>query len=78
MAGTFFGKSYRYRTPKDGVKTIGVCEVAGGAWQVCWVSEDSRRHMIKSRGLPVMTKPEPLQGYFETWASLHKLEEVPG
>jgi hypothetical protein len=76
MSTPFHGTAYRYLTPKDGEKIIGVCQVMGGLWQVCWVGEDSRRHPIKSRGLPVMSKPETLQGYLETWASLHKLEEV--
>lgn len=72
----FHGTAYRYRTPKDGEKTIGVCEILGGVWRVCWVGEDSRRHPIKSKGLPVMTKPETLQSSLDQWAALHKLEEV--
>ena len=76
MAGPFHGKAYRYMTPKDGEKFIGVCAIANGLWQVCWVDECSRRHPIKSKGLPVMTKPETLQGCLDQWAALHKLEEL--
>lgn len=73
----FHGTAYRYMTPKDGEQTIGVCQqFLGGPWTVCWFGEKGR-HQIKSKGLPVMTKPETLQTYLDQWAALHKLEEVP-
>lgn len=73
----FYGRTYRYHTPRDGVRTIGVCLGLGSdIYLVAWVSETGARKRVKTARLPVISDPAKLQAYLDAWAAKRKLEKV--
>lgn len=76
MDGRFYGLCYAYQTPNDGLKTIGVTEVLGGMYAVCWVTDNGSKKRIRSVNLPVLDDPKSVQALLDRWAAIRALEEV--
>lgn len=72
----FHGTRYWYPTPDDLLRHIGVCQVLGGAWAVCWVKENGARVRVKSSNLPVLADPDAAQRRLDEWAVKRGLEVV--
>lgn len=72
----FHGKTYQYPTPGHGPQTIGVCQVLGGVWAVCWVNHHGSRVRVKTSSLPVLADPAAAQRRLDEWAVQRKLREV--
>lgn len=77
MDGRFYGRCYTYPTPNNGEQTIGVTEVLGGLFAVCWVTDGGAKRRIKTPHLPVMKSPDAVQRDLDGWAAARKLREVP-
>ena len=71
----FHGRTYIWNTANNGPQRIGVCQVLGEQWAVCWVSNTGGRHRIKTARLPVVELPDYLQALFERWAGQRSLRE---
>ena len=74
----FHGRVYRYSTPSDGLRVIGVCRVLGDNYAVCWVRDNGTLKRVKSVSLPVIDNPKDLQDLLDTWAVMRRLKEVSG
>lgn len=72
----FHGQRYWYPTPGHGLKQIGVCQVLGGVWAVCWINQHGSRVRVKSSNLPVLADPDAAQRRLDEWATARKLREV--
>ncbi|MEB3167882.1 MAG: hypothetical protein VKK97_04030, partial [Synechococcaceae cyanobacterium] len=73
--GEFHGKRYWYPTPGHGLQKIGVCQVLGGVWAVCWINHHGSRVRVKTSNLPVLASPDLAQRYLDEWAAKRKLKE---
>jgi hypothetical protein len=76
MDGRFCGQCYTYPTPNNGEQTIGVTEVLGGLFAVCWVTDSGAKRRIKSSQLPVLASLDAVQRNLDAWAVARKLREV--
>ena len=72
----FHGQRYWYPTPGHGLKQIGVTQVLGEVWAVCWVNHHGSRVRVKSSNLPVLADPDAAQRRLDEWAVSRKLREV--
>ncbi len=75
--GEFYGRTYQYCTPNDGIQVIGVAHRSGGVYHAIWVSTGGStwRRVVSSR-LPLGEDPETLQGQLDEWAAQRNLIEV--
>jgi hypothetical protein len=71
----FHGKAYRYPTG-EGERAIGVCEVLGGMYAVCYMRPNGSLVRIKIRQLPTLPRADRLQQLLDQWAALCKLPQV--
>ncbi|MDA8428911.1 MAG: hypothetical protein M0T70_06605 [Geobacteraceae bacterium] len=74
---TFHGKTYRYPTGSNGVRTIGVCLGLGSdIYIVAWIADSGGKRRVKTARLPAIVNPDRLQELLDVWAKERKLEEV--
>jgi hypothetical protein len=73
----FFGKTYLFPTPNNGLQMIGVAQGLGDATCiVAYKAPSGARRRIKSNRLPAMSDPARLQAHLDIWAAQRKLQEV--
>jgi hypothetical protein len=73
----FYGRTYYYPTPSDGLQVIGVCQGLGGVWIVGYQrpgTGSTRR--INTPHLPPMKDMLQLQGKLDAWAAFRKIKAV--
>lgn len=75
MNGFFFGMTYAYPTPNNGICEIGVCP-ADRTWVVAWMGSNNRMNKVKTPHLPCHHSPEMLQGMLDAWAGKRGLDPV--
>ena len=73
----FFGRTYLFPTPNNGLQMIGVAQGLGDATCiVAYKAASGARRRIKSNRLPPMADPAKLQAHLDIWAAQRKLQEV--
>jgi hypothetical protein len=76
QSNEFFGPTYAYPTPDDGVREIGVIEGLGDVWIVAWLTDRGSRRRVKTHHLPPMKDPAKLQASLDAWADRRGLDSV--
>ena len=62
----FFGPTYWYPTPNDGIQEIGVTRGLGDVWIVAWFRGSARKR-VKTPHLPPAADPADLQAKLDAW-----------
>lgn len=69
----FYGTTYLYQTPNDGVRQIGVLHDLGNSYIVGWFN-DGAKVRVKSTSLPAGPDPKALQKALDIWAGRMHLD----
>lgn len=67
-AQRFFGQTYMYPTPNDGVKECGVVQSTRGFSYVGFIGNDGRVHKINSSNFPTVKLPGYVQEALDVFA----------
>lgn len=70
------GQTYHYPTPGGAVQIIGVTQVLGALYGVCFITESGARKRVKSPQLPVVRSANHAQQRLDKWAEKRGLNPV--
>lgn len=70
----FYGQTYWYPTPNNGLQEIGVTNGLGGCWIVAWFRGSARKR-VKTPHLPPAADPADLQTKLDSWAAKREIKQ---
>jgi len=70
---TFYGQTYLYPTPNNGLVEIGVTTGLGGTWIVGWFKPSGATKRVVTKNLPPSDDPEGLQMLLDQFSEQRQL-----